>query len=201
MYSRFFKRFLDLAFSIVLIILLFPLILTIVIGLGFYNKGTPFFTQLRPGKNEKVFKLIKFKTMRDAFDNIGNPLPDKERITPLGFWVRKLSIDELPQLFNVFKGDMSLIGPRPLLVKYLTLYNERQKRRHLVRPGITGWAQINGRNSISWNEKFELDNYYVEHISFLFDIKILLLTFVKLFKTKQVNASDGTTMRPFEGNN
>ena len=164
-----------------------------------YNKGTPFFIQSRPGKNEKVFNLLKFKTMRDAYDENGKPLPDKDRITPVGAWVRKLSLDELPQLINVIKGDMSLIGPRPLLIKYLPLYNNEQKRRHDVKPGITGWAQVNGRNSIDWNKKFELDVWYVDNISAILDLKILYLTIVKVFKREGINVDQNNTMTPFNG--
>ena len=165
-----------------------------------YNRGTPFFIQSRPGKNEKIFKLIKFKTMRDAYDENGKPLPDKDRITPVGAWVRKLSLDELPQLINVIKGDMSLIGPRPLLVKYLPLYNNEQKRRHEVKPGITGWAQVNGRNAIDWDRKFQLDVWYVDHISLFLDMKILYLTFLKVIKREGINNGEEVTMKPFTGN-
>ena len=164
-----------------------------------YNRGTPFFIQSRPGKNEKVFNLLKFKTMRDAYDENGKSLPDKDRITPVGAWVRKLSLDELPQLINVIKGDMSLIGPRPLLIKYLPLYNNEQKRRHDVKPGITGWAQVNGRNSIDWNKKFELDVWYVDNISAILDLKILYLTIVKVFKREGINVDQNNTMTPFNG--
>ncbi len=164
-----------------------------------YNRGTPFFIQSRPGKNEKVFNLLKFKTMRDAYDENGKPLPDKDRITPVGAWVRKLSLDELPQLINVLKGDMSLVGPRPLLVKYLPLYNDEQKRRHDVKPGITGWAQVNGRNAINWNKKFELDIWYVDNISVVLDVKIFYLTIVKVFKREGVNVDQNNTMTPFNG--
>jgi lipopolysaccharide/colanic/teichoic acid biosynthesis glycosyltransferase len=166
-----------------------------------YNKGEVFFVQQRPGKNEKIFGLIKFKTMRDLFDAEGNSLPDKDRITPIGEFVRKTSMDELPQLLNVLKGDMSLVGPRPLLIEYIPLYSDFQKRRHEVKPGITGWSQVNGRNAISWQKKFELDVFYVKHLSFNLDIKILFLTFFKVFKASDINASESLTMQPFNKNN
>jgi undecaprenyl phosphate N,N'-diacetylbacillosamine 1-phosphate transferase len=201
MYSLFLKSLMDFLLSLLLLCFFSPLIILILLGLSFYNKGTPFFTQQRPGKNERIFKLIKFKTMKDAWDSQGNPLPDKDRITPVGAWVRKLSLDELPQLFNVLKGEMSLIGPRPLLVKYLPLYNESQKRRHEVKPGITGWAQVNGRNAIDWNTKFELDVWYVNHISFGLDLKIIWLTAKKVLIREGINANENKTMSAFEGNN
>src|SRR5699024_9141205 len=156
--------------------------------------------QKRPGYREKAFRIVKFKTMSDKKDEQGNLLPDGERITPLGSWIRKLSVDELPQLFNVLKGDMSMIGPRPLLFKYLPLYSDRQRRRHEVRPGITGWAQVNGRNAISWKRKFELDIYYVDHLCFLLDFRICWLTILKILKREGVNRSDNATMPPFSGN-
>ncbi len=201
MYKIILKSILDFLIALLLLVFLSPLLLIVALGISFYNQGTPFFTQARPGKDERIFKLIKFKTMRDAYDEHGKPLPDKDRITPLGGWVRKLSLDELPQLFNVLKGDMSLIGPRPLLVKYLPLYNLTQKRRHQVKPGITGWAQVNGRNAIDWNTKFELDAWYVNNLSFLLDMKILFLTVVKVFKREGINANEKKTMSAFEGNN
>lgn len=200
MYKNKFKYFFDFLIAFVLLIVFSPIILLIMIGLAFFNKGTPFFMQSRPGKNEKIFKLIKFKTMRDAYDDEGKPLPDKDRITPVGGWVRKLSLDELPQLINVVKGDMSLIGPRPLLVKYLPLYNNEQKRRHEVKPGITGWAQVNGRNAIDWNRKFQLDVWYVDHISLLLDLKIFYLTFLKVIKREGINNGNEVTMKSFTGN-
>ena len=172
MYKLFFKRFFDFFIAFIGVMVFMPLILITAIVLTILYKGTPFFFQARPGKNEKIFKIIKFKTMSDKKDKNGNLLPDAERLTTVGNIVRKLSIDELPQLFNVLKGDMSLIGPRPLLIQYLPIYNQQQKKRHLVRPGITGWAQINGRNAISWTKKFEYDVEYVENISFFFDVKI-----------------------------
>lgn len=200
MYKDFLKPIFDFLIAIVVLMIFSPIILMIMIGLVFYNRGTPFFMQQRPGKNEKIFKLIKFKTMRDAYGENGKPLSDKERITPVGAWVRKLSLDELPQLINVIKGDMSLIGPRPLLVKYLPLYNNEQKRRHEVKPGITGWAQVNGRNAIDWDRKFQLDVWYVDHISLFLDMKILYLTFLKVIKREGINNNSEVTMKPFTGN-
>jgi lipopolysaccharide/colanic/teichoic acid biosynthesis glycosyltransferase len=164
------------------------------------NKGTPFFFQTRPGKNEKLFKIIKFKTMTDARDAKGELLPDKERITWIGNIIRKTSLDEIPQLLNVIKGDMALVGPRPLLPEYLPLYDEEQKKRHLVKPGITGWAQVNGRNAISWKEKFKYDVWYVENQSFLLDVKILFLTVKKVFKSEGISAANSVTMEKFRGN-
>jgi lipopolysaccharide/colanic/teichoic acid biosynthesis glycosyltransferase len=190
----------DLFFSLILLIALSPFIFLIIVGLAFYNKGTPFFTQQRPGLNGAIFRLVKFKTMRDAYDPLGKPLPDSERITPVGSWVRKLSLDELPQLINVLKGDMSIVGPRPLLVRYLPLYNATQKRRHEVKPGITGWAQVNGRNTIEWSKKFELDVWYVDNLSLVLDIKIIYFTVLKVFKREGVNAGENNTMLPFGGN-
>jgi undecaprenyl phosphate N,N'-diacetylbacillosamine 1-phosphate transferase len=198
MYKSFIKSILDFTAALVLLVIFFPLIFVVLLALAFYNQGTPFFTQPRPGKDGKIFKLIKFKTMRDVWDEKGIPLPDKDRITPMGAWVRKLSLDELPQLINVLKGNMSLVGPRPLLVRYLPLYNETQIRRHEVKPGITGWAQVNGRNSIDWNTKFDLDVWYVDNISLNLDVKILYLTVLKVFKREGINASQNSTMLPFE---
>ncbi|GAB2680564.1 undecaprenyl phosphate N,N'-diacetylbacillosamine 1-phosphate transferase [Flavihumibacter cheonanensis] len=165
------------------------------------NRGNPFYFQFRPGLNEKIFKLIKFKSMTDKRNEFGELLPDSLRITAFGKFLRNYSIDELPQLINVLKGDMSLIGPRPLLVKYLDLYSTEQKKRHLVRPGITGWAQINGRNSISWNEKFELDIYYVNNLTFKLDLIIFIKTIIKVLKKSGINQSDSRPMTPFTGNN
>lgn len=169
--------------------------------LALQNKGSIFFYQRRPGYGEAPFYIIKFKTMTDAKDEEGNLLPDNERITAFGGLVRKLSIDELPQLINVLKGDMSMIGPRPLLFRYVPLYSEEQRRRHDVKPGITGWAQVNGRNAISWTKKFELDLYYVEHLSPTLDFKIFWLTILKIFKREGVNQSESRTMPPFDGKN
>lgn len=191
----------DLLMSLFLIILLAPILLVVAIMLSLQFKGNPFFFQNRPGKFEKKITIMKFKSMTDEKDEIGNLLPDKKRITKLGNLIRRASLDELPQLFNVLKGDMSLIGPRPLLFKYLPFYSKEQKRRHDVKPGITGWAQVNGRNAISWTKKFELDVYYVDHMSFLLDLKILWLTSIKVFKREGINQSDERPMQPFTGNN
>ncbi|GJH40289.1 sugar transferase [Capnocytophaga sp. HP1101] len=169
------------------------------IGLWFANDGKPFFYQQRPGKGERIFKIIKFKTMNDRRDATGELLPDAERLTKIGAFVRKTSLDEIPQLLNVLKGDMLLIGPRPLLVKYLPLYNATQRRRHEVKPGITGWAQVNGRNAISWEKKFELDVWYVDHLSFVLDLKILLLTVKKVFIREGISQEGQTTMEEFRG--
>jgi lipopolysaccharide/colanic/teichoic acid biosynthesis glycosyltransferase len=166
----------------------------------FSNRGNPFFIQIRPGKNEKHFRLIKFKTMTDERDDNGELLPDQERLTKTGKFIRKTSLDELPQLFNVVKGDMSFVGPRPLLVEYLPLYNEEQRKRHLVKPGITGWAQVNGRNAISWPDKFKLDVWYVENQSFWLDLKILWMTFIKVLKAEGISGRDSVTMEKFKGN-
>ena len=201
MYKRFIKRFLDFAISVSILVLISPILALISILLYFQNKGTPFFFQERPGKNEKRFKIIKFKTMTDEKDENGKLLPDNKRITKFGSFIRQTSLDELPQLFNVLKGDMSLVGPRPLLFKYIPLYSEEQKRRHNVRPGITGWAQVNGRNTISWTKKFELDVYYVDHLSFLLDMKILWFTFLKVIKREGVNQTEDRPMQPFTGKN
>lgn len=199
MYKNFFKIVIDKVAAFIGLLVLSPIILILMVLLSFVNKGNPFFTQKRPGKNGKVFKLIKFCSMRNAVDKFGNQLPDKDRITTVGKYVRSASLDELPQLINVLMGDMSLIGPRPLLVKYIPLYTAEQNRRHEVKPGITGWAQVNGRNAIEWNKKFELDVYYVDNISVALDFKILILTFLKVFKREDINVGQNTTMRPFEG--
>ena len=174
LYQNILKRIFDFLLAAIALILLAPIFIIVSIILVFSNQGKPFFLQTRPGKNEKPFKIIKFKTMNDLTDAHGELLPFDERVTPMGTFIRKYSLDEIPQLINVIKGDMSLIGPRPLLMQYLPLYNEQQKRRHNVKPGITGWAQVNGRNAITWKQKFELDIWYVEHLSFLVDLKILL---------------------------
>lgn len=176
-----------------------PILILVTILLWFANDGKPFFFQLRPGLKGQIFKIIKFKTMNDRKDAHGVRLPDAERITPVGRFVRKTSIDELPQLINVLKGDMSLIGPRPLLVEYLNLYNDRQKKRHDVKPGITGWAQVNGRNSVSWPVKFELDVYYVENVSFLLDLRILYWTVRKVIKSEGISSATSATMEKFKG--
>ena len=177
-----------------------PIFLLATIGLFFANQGKPFFFQTRPGKNEKLFQIIKFKTMNDKKDAAGNLLSDAERLTPIGSFVRKTSLDEIPQLLNVLKGDMSLIGPRPLLIQYLPLYNSIQKKRHDIRPGITGWAQVNGRNAISWEQKFEYDVWYVENCTFLLDVKILLLTVKKVFKREGISQEGSATTDNFKGN-
>ncbi|MBI9070763.1 MAG: sugar transferase [Melioribacteraceae bacterium] len=193
------KSLIDRLTALLLIIVTLPITFLTGLGLLFQNKGVVFFLHPRPGKNEKVFKVIKFQTMNNKKDENGNLLPDEERLTTLGKLVRKISIDELPQMINVLKGDMSLIGPRPLLIEYLPLYNEEQKRRHDVKPGITGWAQVNGRNAISWEEKFRYDVWYVDNISFLLDVKIFWLTIVKIFKREGISSDTHATMEKFEG--
>ena len=200
MYKHSFKHILDFIFSFSGIIILLPFFLLISLFLFVTNSGKPLFLQSRPGKNGKVFKVIKFKTMNDKRDKEGNLLSDAERLTAIGRLIRKTSLDEIPQLLNVIKGDMSLVGPRPLLVEYLPLYNKEQKRRHEVRPGITGWAQVNGRNAISWQEKFTLDVWYVDHLSLALDLKILWKTVAKVFKSEGISAVASATMEKFEGN-
>ncbi|WP_141675615.1 sugar transferase [Formosa haliotis] len=182
MYKNLFKPFLDFIIALTSFIILFPIFITVALILSWINHGSPFFFQPRPGKDGKVFKIIKFKSMTDEKDEKGDLLPESKRLTKAGIFVRKYSLDEIPQLLNVIKGDMSLIGPRPLLVRYLPLYNDVQKHRHDIKPGITGWAQINGRNTLSWEQKFEYDIWYVNNLSFLLDIKILFLTVYKVFK-------------------
>ncbi len=201
MYKLFFKRVFDLLVVLLLITLTFPLFLFTIIILNFQSNESVFFFQERPGLHQKPFKIIKFKTMTDKRDVQGKLLPDIQRITRFGGLIRKLSIDELPQFFNVLKGDMSLVGPRPLLCKYIPLYSKEQLRRHEVRPGITGWAQVNGRNAISWTKKFELDVEYVNHVTFLMDVKIILLTIKKVLVREGVNQSDARPMHPFNGSN
>ena len=202
MYKKFLKRFLDFGISLVVLIAISPLLLVVMIWLHFANKGAgAFFTQERPGRNAKIFKVIKFKTMTDERDADGNLLPDEKRLTNVGKFVRSTSIDELPQLINVLKGDMALIGPRPLLVQYLPLYNKEQARRHEVRPGISGWAQCHGRNAISWTEKFKLDVWYVDHCTLLTDIKVILITIKNVLTRKDINSSTSATMEAFNGNN
>ena len=202
MYKHFFKRFFDFWLSFFALICLSPIILVVTIWLHFANKGAgAFFFQERPGKDAKIFKVIKFKTMTDERDTEGNLLPDADRLTKVGKFVRSTSIDELPQLINVLKGDMALIGPRPLMPKYLPLYTPEQMRRHEVRPGITGWAQINGRNDIPWSKKFELDVYYVDHLSFCFDLRILFMTVLKVFKREGISAEGQATTEAFNGHN
>jgi undecaprenyl phosphate N,N'-diacetylbacillosamine 1-phosphate transferase len=201
LYQLYFKRMIDVTVSLAALVILFPVILLVTILLLYVNKGLPFFFQERPGKDEKPIYIIKFKSMTDRRDSDANLLPDNQRLTKLGRFIRKTSIDELPQLVNVLRGDMSLVGPRPLLFKYIPLYSEEQKKRHQVRPGITGWAQVNGRNSISWCEKFKLDVYYTENLSFTLDIKILFLTVLKVVKKEGVNQSAERSMMPFNGYN
>lgn len=188
MYKHFFKRLIDFILVLCVLLVIWPILLIITVWLHFANKGAgAFFFQERPGKDEKIFKVIKFKSMTDERDEKGNLLPDKDRITPVGKFVRKTSIDELPQLINVLKGDMALIGPRPLLPEYLSYYTERERLRHTVRPGISGWAQVNGRNNVTWDQKLELDVYYVEHLSFWMDVRVLLSTIKNVLGAKDVN--------------
>lgn len=205
MYKHFFKRFFDFWIALIALICISPILLIVTICLHFVNKGAgAFFLQERPGKNAKIFRVIKFKTMTDEQDKEGNLLPDTLRLTKVGKFIRSASIDELPQLINVLKGDMALIGPRPLLPKYLPLYSKEQMRRHEVRPGISGWAQCHGRNNISWSEKFILDVWYVEHISLWLDLKIIILTFKNVFLRENINQKelkDGHLMEPFNGHN
>lgn len=199
LYKNVIKRLIDFVVALTALILLFPVFLIVFIALAISNNGKPLFFQTRPGKNEKLFKIIKFKTMNDKKDSEGRFLDFDKRVTPLGKFVRKYSLDEIPQLFNVIKGDMSLIGPRPLLVQYLPLYNNTQKRRHEVKPGITGWAQVNGRNAILWVKKFEYDVWYVDNVSLMLDIKILLLTIKKVVVKEGVNSSENLNMTTFTG--
>ncbi len=202
MYKHFFKRLIDFILVLCVLLLIWPILLIITVWLHFANKGAgAFFTQDRPGKNGKIFKVIKYKTMTDERDAEGNLLPDAERLTKVGRFVRSTSIDELPQLINVLKGDMALIGPRPLLPQYLPLYSPEQARRHEVRPGITGWAQVHGRNAISWTKKFEYDVWYVDHCSFLLDLKIDFLTIKKVFIREGISQEGQATMEFFNGHN
>ena len=204
MYKRYFKRLIDFSIAFTALLFIWPILLIIYVWLTIANKGAgAFFTQERPGKDGKIFKIIKFKTMSEERDSEGNLLSDEERLTRVGRFVRSTSIDELPQLINVLKGDMSLIGPRPLLPQYLPLYSKEQIRRHEVRPGITGWAQCNGRNAISWTKKFELDVWYVDNCSFKIDVKIILMTVKKVLFKEDINQSNGqwATMDPFNGHN
>jgi len=200
MYKSFFKPLFDFIFSLLGLMLLSPLFIIVTVGLYFANNGKPFFFQLRPGINGKFFSIIKFKTMNDKKDLEGNLLSDGERLTKIGKFVRKTSIDEIPQLINVVKGDMSIIGPRPLLPEYMLLYNENQKRRHEIKPGITGWAQVNGRNAISWQQKFEFDVWYVDHISLWLDLKIVFLTVKKVIIREGINSQGQITTEAFKGN-
>jgi undecaprenyl phosphate N,N'-diacetylbacillosamine 1-phosphate transferase len=200
MYNYLVKRCVDFFSSAMGVMILSPIFLVTIVLLSIVNRGTPFFIQARPGRNGHIFKIIKFKTMNDRKDASGNLLPDTERLTLIGHFVRKSSLDEIPQLLNVIKGDMSLIGPRPLLVEYLPLYSSEQARRHEVRPGITGWAQINGRNAIGWDEKFRLDVWYVDNISFTLDLRILLLTVKKVLHSDGISQEGQATMEKFKGN-
>ena len=198
MYKHFFKRFFDFWISLIALICISPFLLVVTIWLHFANKGAGvFFFQERPGKDEKIFKVVKFKSMTDERDAVGNLLPEAQRLTKIGAFIRKFSIDELPQLINVLKGDMAFIGPRPLLPKYLPLYNKEQHRRHEVRPGISGWAQVHGRNNITWTDKFKLDVWYVDHVSLWVDIKVIFLTIKNVLRSKDIILTTG----PFTGNN
>lgn len=202
MYKRFFKRFFDFWISLIALICISPVLLVVTVWLHFANKGAgAFFTQQRPGKDSKIFKVIKFKTMTDEKDADGNLLPDEKRLTKVGKFVRCTSIDELPQLINVLKGDMALIGPRPLLVQYLPLYSPEQRRRHEVRPGISGWAQCHGRNKISWTEKFKLDVWYVDHLTLATDLKVIFITIKKVLFREDINSDNDATMEDFDGTN
>lgn len=201
MYRSHFKRVVDFILAFAALIALSPLLFGITLTLSIINKGKPFFFQRRPGWNEQPFKLVKFKTMTDETDAEGNLLANHLRITRFGAFLRKYSLDELPQLLNVLKGEMSLVGPRPLLFKYIDLYSPEQRRRHLVRPGVTGWAQVNGRNAITWKKKFEMDVYYVDHVSPMLDVKIFFRTILKVVKPEGVNAAENVTMPPFDGTN
>lgn len=202
MYKHFFKRIIDFVLALCALAILWPILLIVTIWLHFANKGAgAFFTQERPGKDAKIFKVIKFKTMTDERDADGKLLPDEQRLTKVGRFVRSTSLDELPQLINVLKGDMALIGPRPLMPKYLPLYSPEQFRRHEVRPGITGWAQVNGRNNIPWHKKFELDVYYVDHCSLLMDLRIIFITIKKVLGRADINKEGEATTEPFNGHN
>jgi undecaprenyl phosphate N,N'-diacetylbacillosamine 1-phosphate transferase len=200
-YTPFIKPLFDTVTAIIILVISSPLLLLCMLLLAITNRGKVWFIQQRPGKNERLFNVIKFRTMNDNLDEGGNALPDAQRLTWMGKVMRKTSLDELPQLLNVVKGDMSLVGPRPLLTEYLPRYTQHQRKRHEVKPGITGWAQVNGRNAISWKQKFELDVWYVDHLSFWIDIKILLLTIVKVFKAEGISSETSATMEKFRGNN
>ncbi len=200
MYKKYLKNIIDFSLALTVLLIISPIFMLVTICLFFTNNGKPFFCQNRPGKNGRIFKIVKFKTMTDDKDISGNLLPDADRLTPIGAFVRKTSLDEIPQLLNVIMGDMSMVGPRPLLPQYLALYNDFQKRRHDVRPGITGWAQVNGRNTISWDKKFEYDVWYVDNISFLLDLKIIFLTVKKVFKSEGISSDTSVTMEAFKGN-
>lgn len=197
MYAGFLKRVFDFVAALICFIILSPIFVVVTLLLLIANNGVPFFIQRRPGMNEKIFSIVKFKTMNDYRNEQGELLPDQERMTAVGNFIRKTSLDEIPQLLNVIKGDMSLVGPRPLLVEYLEIYDAAQKRRHNLRPGITGWAQVNGRNAISWKQKFEYDVWYVDHISFLLDLKILWKTMMKVIKSDGISQAGHVTMHKF----
>jgi undecaprenyl phosphate N,N'-diacetylbacillosamine 1-phosphate transferase len=199
MYKIILKPIIDLFLALIGLFFLLPILIIVTILLLFANQGKPFFFQLRPGLKGEIFKIIKFKTMNDKKDVNGNLLPDAQRLTKIGNFVRKTSLDELPQLLNVISGSMSIIGPRPLLPDYLHMYNDFQNRRHELKPGITGWAQVNGRNAISWDKKFELDVWYVDNISFFLDLKIIILTIKKVFSSKDIYTTEGAPIEPFDG--
>lgn len=199
MYAKFFKRIIDFCLSLCALIVLSPVLLVLIIFGAIKMQGNPFFTQERPGKSEKIFKLIKFRTMTNAKDKDGNLQPDQDRITKYGQFLRSTSLDEMPELLNILKGDMAIVGPRPLLVQYLPLYNERQKLRHLVRPGLTGLAQVNGRNSLTWEQKFEDDVTYIENITFFGDIKIIFKTAIAVLKREGISQENNVTMEEFKG--
>ncbi|QLG46685.1 sugar transferase [Costertonia aggregata] len=201
MYTLIIKRIFDIVLASVGLIILSPIFIAITIVLFILNRGKPFFFQKRPGKNEKIFNIIKFKSMNDKTDSDGKLLPYADRITNFGHFIRNYSLDEIPQLINIIKGDMSLVGPRPLLPKYLSLYNDFQRQRHQLKPGVTGWAQVNGRNTITWDEKFKLDIWYVQNITFLLDCRIIFLTIKKVFLKEDINSSKTVNMEPFNGNN
>jgi len=201
LYTSIIKPFFDKLFSFLILLLASPILLIAIVLLYFANHGKVWFTQERPGMNGTIFTVVKFKTMSDARDAAGNLLPDKERLTSIGSFIRKTSIDEIPQLFNVLLGHMSFVGPRPLLVEYMSLYSPEQQRRHHVKPGITGWAQVNGRNSVRWPQRFAYDVWYVDHISFWLDIKILFLTVLKVLKAEGISSGTSVTMEKFNGNN
>jgi undecaprenyl phosphate N,N'-diacetylbacillosamine 1-phosphate transferase len=200
MYIGFVKPFFDRLSALIVLMITLPILILAFVSLLIAHRGKVWFVQERPGKDGKIFKIVKFKTMNDTTDADGNLLPDDTRLTWVGKFIRKTSLDELPQLLNVLMGDMSIVGPRPLLPEYLPLYDDQQKKRHLARPGITGWAQVNGRNSISWQEKFALDTWYVEHASFALDIKILFLTVAKVVKAEGISGQSTQTMEKFRGN-
>ncbi|MDR0413312.1 MAG: sugar transferase [Dysgonamonadaceae bacterium] len=201
MYQKYLKRIIDFVSALMGLILLSPVLVVLIFVLSMVNKGNPFFFQQRPGKGGRLFTIVKFKTMNDKKDESGNLLPDMQRVTKAGNFIRKYSLDELPNLWNILSGNMSLIGPRPLLKEYLPLYSPEQAKRHDICPGVTGWAQVNGRNAISWEQKFKLDSWYVENISLALDLKIFFLTLTKVFQTKNVNMSEQQTMELFNGNN